>query len=554
WLLGRRDEALDGTASLTVGHTRLAVDIDGERLRLRPSGHVALLPSVRGQLPPQVSWDLQARNLWRLPVSAANLAWCAALAALLAGVAGWIAAARAAKAARRRAFAATAANTMLALGGMALLAMQRSGSAPGAGIAAMLGACALFNLMLGTGRLRLVPAVAALLLGIGLLAQLELGLGASDSAALRHVSRSAALAAVGLGLLPLLRHLAPRVPIRQAMAEWLLLSAAGIALSALLLQAAIGDETGVLDVQPVEFAKLALIALTAHCLALARGSVTSAPAWLRILAPAALFIVLLAVALIQVDDYSPLVLLLVWAATMAFAWTLASGNKRLAGMIAALCCTGAVAVAAVQQEAPGRVESLQFYGDRFQVWLDPEGHPHTGQQVLRAAGAIASGGTWGADDVLGLASLGQRGGDALRIPAVQDDFAPSFFLNRHGIAGGIVLWLLQSLFVAGLTQLAVRHWQASAATRDFRSAWLERLRCFVSAGGAGFVAGHLLLSWGTNLGILPVMGQPMSFLSAGGSHLLFFICPLLVFAATSAESFEENESCRSTSNMKPLAR
>jgi cell division protein FtsW len=46
----------------------------------------------------------------------------------------------------------------------------------------------------------------------------------------------------------------------------------------------------------------------------------------------------------------------------------------------------------------------------------------------------------------------------------------------------------------------------------------------------------------------------MSFLSAGGSHLLFFICPLLVFAATSAESFEENESCRSTSNMKPLAR
>ena len=39
--------------------------------------------------------------------------------------------------------------------------------------------------------------------------------------------------------------------------------------------------------------------------------------------------------------------------------------------------------------------------------------------------------------------------------------------------------------------------------------------------------GHFLLSWGTNLAIFPVMGQPMSFLSAGGSHLLFFICPLL---------------------------
>ena len=58
--------------------------------------------------------------------------------------------------------------------------------------------------------------------------------------------------------------------------------------------------------------------------------------------------------------------------------------------------------------------------------------------------------------------------------------------------------------------------------------------------GAAFAAGHFLLSWGTNLAIFPVMGQPMSFLSAGGSHLLFFIFPLLGFGATSAYSFEEN--------------
>jgi cell division protein FtsW len=29
------------------------------------------------------------------------------------------------------------------------------------------------------------------------------------------------------------------------------------------------------------------------------------------------------------------------------------------------------------------------------------------------------------------------------------------------------------------------------------------------------------------------MGQPMSFLSAGGSHLLFFICPLLAVGVAS---------------------
>jgi cell division protein FtsW len=128
----------------------------------------------------------------------------------------------------------------------------------------------------------------------------------------------------------------------------------------------------------------------------------------------------------------------------------------------------------------------------------------------------------------------------MRIPAVQDDFAPSFFLNRHGLAASLGLWLLQALFVAGLLQVAAGAWADSVAARDFRRAWSGRFRCFALCGGAAFVLGHLLLSWGTNLAIFPIMGQPMSFLSAGGSHLLFFICPLLAFGSFSAQSLEEN--------------
>lgn len=555
FLLGRQVHALEGIGALTVGHTRLALHIDGERLRLQPSGHVTLLATPRTQLPPQVTWSLQPRSLWTLPSAPAATLLAAAL--LLACATGWLASRRAGSGGAHLVLLSTCSGALLSLAGGTLLVLQQSGTPPGAGIAMLAGACALWHLMLGWRRL-LVPCAAALLLGLGLLVQLELGLGSDDAAALRHATRSATLAAIGLGALPLLRHLAPRTPLRQVAVEWLLLGAAGIALAALLLQAALGDETGVFGVQPVEFAKLALAALTAHCLALAGSGAAAAPAtlpgWLRILAPAVLFVALLAVALVQVDDYSPLVLLAFWAGCMAFAFALASNRKRLAAGIAALACVAVAGIAAVQQDAPGRVQAMQFYGDRFQVWLDPKVHPHTGQQVLRAAGAIAAGGTWGADRALGLATLGQGAAQAQRIPAVQDDFAPAFFLHRHGIAGGVVLWLLQSLLLAGLVRLAVQSWQASAVARDFRSAWFERLRCFTLAGGGAFLAGHLLLSWGTNLGVLPVMGQPMSFLSAGGSHLLFFICPLLVFAATSAESFEENESCRSTSNMKPLAR
>jgi cell division protein FtsW len=167
------------------------------------------------------------------------------------------------------------------------------------------------------------------------------------------------------------------------------------------------------------------------------------------------------------------------------------------------------------------------------VWLDPGSHPHTGQQLLLGAQAIAAGGWFGADHAFGLVSLGQDAGAVLRIPAVQDDFAPSFFLNRHGLAAALLLWLLQALFLAGLLRTALRCWLEGDGARDFRVAWLARFRCFLLCGGAAFVFGHFLLSWGTNLAIFPVMGQPMSFLSAGGSHLLFFICPLLAVCVAS---------------------
>ena len=104
---------------------------------------------------------------------------------------------------------------------------------------------------------------------------------------------------------------------------------------------------------------------------------------------------------------------------------------------------------------------------------------------------------------------------------MQDDFAPAFLLHRHGLLAALLLWCAQALLVAGLVRAAVGHGRAGAAATGFRQAWLLRLQAFALCGGAAFVAGHLLLSWGTNLAIVPVMGQPMSFLSAGGSHLLF---------------------------------
>jgi cell division protein FtsW len=138
----------------------------------------------------------------------------------------------------------------------------------------------------------------------------------------------------------------------------------------------------------------------------------------------------------------------------------------------------------------------------------------------------------------------------MQIPALQDDFALAFFLHKHGLLAAMLLWLLQAGLLLGLLHRAACVWQATRTLQDFRRVWHARFYTFVLIGGASFLFGQLLLSWSTNLGILPVMGQPMSFLSAGGSHLFFFLLPLLAFHTLYAPILEETPSCPPMSTTK----
>lgn len=568
--LALRELPLAGVSALGVGRTRLLASIEGDTLQLQPVSRVALFAERRVELPEGVRWQWQARDAWQLPDAAPWAGAIAAACGLLAGLLAWRTAWRRQPALSLALAARCGLGVALAVAGLALLLAVRAGQAPGVAATLLLAWAALWY-GLDLRRPNAVLASGVLLLAGGLLLQLELGTAAADTSWMRHVQKTAAATTLGLGLTglaSLVRMAGARRPASQAQVEWTLLALACCAVAALLAQVGWGSETGVFDLQPVEFAKLALTVLTAHCIALGLGAgdpggtgATSATTgkgallrWLRLASPALLFIVLLAVALVQVDDYSPLILLLVWGAAMLLAWSLAA-RQRAATVALCLLAAGIVgAIGVLRSVDPGEIAHWNFYGERFLVWLDPAAHPHTGQQLLLGARAILEGGWFGADGMFGLAALGASAPDALAIPAVQDDFAPSFFLNRHGLLAALGLWSLQALFLCALLRAAVRAWAGALAARDFRQAWQGRFRCFVLCGGAAFVFGHFLLSWGTNLSFFPIMGQPMSFLSAGGSHLLFFIFPLLGFGATSANSFEENQSCRSTSNTNPWAR
>ena len=556
--LALAEQPLEGVRALTVARTRmdLGLDAGGGVLRLQPRSRVALAPAPLAfpALPDGVRWTWERRAAWAWPLAA----WPFVLAALSAAVLGCALAWRSLAARGRAAAAHCGAGLALASAGLALLLAQRAGMAPGVAWSLLLCWAALWYGL--AWRAGAVLQAGVLLLAAGLLLQLELGLGAPDSSWLRHFQKTACATALGMGgagafANAALRRAARLAPLAQARTEALLLLLAGCALAALLAQVAWGDETGVFDLQPVEFAKLALCMLAAHCIALGlgigrgragpgsgsgAGTLLGWLGWLRVAAPALLFVVLLGVALVQVDDYSPLILLLAWGAAMLLAWAFAARRAGPALAVAALGCACLAGLAVLRGAGIETANEWQFYGERFGIWLDPAAHPHTGQQLLLGAAAIAGGGWFGADGLLGLAALGQGAREALAIPAVQDDFAPSFLLQRHGLAAGLGLWTLQALLLWALLHAALRAWQQGVLARDFRHAWSGRFRCFALCGGAAFLFGHFLLSWGTNLAFFPIMGQPMSFLSAGGSHLLFFIFPLLAFAAAGANTIEEN--------------
>jgi cell division protein FtsW len=529
--------ALKGRHGLAIGGTRLGVAEGHGHLILRPSGRVRLHAEPAAVLPDGVQWTWRAHDRWArggaMGFGAALILAAAALAVL----------AQRRRAGARTAFPSRSAQApasfltarfwgaALALAGTAALVTQQFGRPLGLAPSLLLGWSALL-LWAGSrdGHTQAWRSVSALLLGLGLLFQLELALYGGDSSWTRHLQRSTALLAIGLGLACALAPKALHPGVRSA-TERVLMCAALLALGGIAAQVAFGDETGVFGIQPVEFAKAALVALTAHCLAIGLGwksapGLDEAP-WkraLRLGAPLLIFLALFALALVQVDDYSPLLLLLAWSGIMLMAWALASARWRSAALLALALGSAALGVAWLRGGAIP-LERLDFYGDRFQVWLAPADHPHTGQQWLQAARAIAAGGWLGHDGWLGLAA--GPAPRALAIPALADDFAPAFFIHRHGLAGALLLWGLQAWLLILIVQRAIQLLAGAASVRDFRRAWLGRFLAFCLVGGGAFVAGHLLLSWGTNLAILPVMGQPMSFLSAGGSHLLFFLCPLL---------------------------
>ena len=386
--------------------------------------------------------------------------------------------------------------------------------------------------------------VALLIAAIGTLTLTQLAAGADNTRWLKYASGNVFIVSLVTNTIALLA-LAPLAALngiwllfirhQSKVILWIKATLIGIVVFLLLMQFAIGTEQGIWGIQPVEIAKLLIIVIAAHALWHLKmlRSINSRyyrenPVARIILFLWVLFAFIIVSLLIAVGvhDYSPT--LIVMALMAAFLWRAIPHPVRkmpvftwtVRGVTILLPLAIMVGFALWFYQHPPDYDSSIPQAERLRIWANPELYPEAASQLLNSLVRVGQGG-W-----FGTGWFGNNGSSML-IPAVQDDFIAAFLMNHFGAAMGLLLLSLQLLWIAIMFEISKR-----LAQRQ-RNQELYAAHNILSNILFGLTWVHLLhwmISWGNVLGLLPIMGQPMTWLSAGNSHLVAIGVMTLVLA------------------------
>jgi rod shape determining protein RodA len=138
---------------------------------------------------------------------------------------------------------------------------------------------------------------------------------------------------------------------------------------------------------------------------------------------------------------------------------------------------------------------------RLIVFLDPEVDPQgAGWHIIQSITAIGSGGLAGKGYLQGTQSHYRF------LPQQSTDFIFSIFTEEWGFLGGLLVFVLFLLICLRLVRIM-------KITADSFGA-------YIAAGLSGVYIFHFLINVGMTMGIMPVTGIPLLFMSYGGSSVL----------------------------------
>lgn len=243
---------------------------------------------------------------------------------------------------------------------------------------------------------------------------------------------------------------------------------------------------GPLHLQPSELAQVALL-ITIACIASTRERVddfftlTKTFAWL--LPPIALI-------LKQPDLGTPIILLSMWFVIMLFAgarWSHLGGYAvALLLLFSAAWFSGAI---------------KDYQKSRLLIFLHPEDDPtDEGYQSLQALIAVGNGGLFGR----GLFRGPQTGGHF--VPDQYTDFIFTAVAEELGFVGAVAVLVLFGIIL----------WRCTVALAEAK----DTLGRLVAAGVIAVLGMHVVANVAMTVGLAPVKGMPLPFMSYGGSSMV----------------------------------
>lgn len=275
----------------------------------------------------------------------------------------------------------------------------------------------------------------------------------------------------------------------------------GITISLLLLLLFLGFargedrisfDLGPINIQPAELAKFSTMLLLAAYLAEERTEEVSYPRFLGGLILVGFPAILI---MVQPDLGSASVLV-----------ALVMGTLLVAGARPKYIAT--VSILSVMTVLAAFVARLvnTYQVNRLKVFLDQETTDPALQdavyQARNAMRAVGTGGIWGKGWLQGPLTNGRD------VPVMWADFPFAAVAEQFGLVGGA---LLIGLFVVAL----VRIWRIASLSKDL-------LGTYICAGVFTMLLWQVFQNVGMTLGITPVTGLPMPFISYGGSSLLVY--------------------------------
>jgi rod shape determining protein RodA len=149
----------------------------------------------------------------------------------------------------------------------------------------------------------------------------------------------------------------------------------------------------------------------------------------------------------------------------------------------------------------GRMVLKNYQIMRLIVFLDPNVDPRgAGWNIIQSITAIGAGGFTGMGYLQGTQSHYRF------LPEQSTDFIFSIFSEETGFIGGLVVFLLYLIICLRLLRLIKN------TTDPFAS--------YICAGLAGMFSFHFIINVGMTMGIMPITGIPLLFMSYGGSSSL----------------------------------